>query len=675
MKKNYFLWTVCMALLSGYGLPQNTYVTGPAKVKVNPQTLVFFGDNLTITENASDEANVDNAGNIVVVGDYSNAHASSNASNFDAGKNFLNRYISDAVYGQLIVNDVKNAGFVGIEKLAINPANTDWGQFAIPFDYADAQEATQRLFGLNYFNSGDRYRNSMMVWNNLDKPQFDHLNNASQITPGQYVILNLTYSSPGILGLMQGGGNLQHFGKALNKPISVSFDRAYYPTEDWDEWKEHKNDYNERYKTYISDPLRDMNNDPDYGKYMYQFGNPYSSNITLAFIGLPEDGTNDDGNYFDDLRGVAQGDKVTWNMSSGSYNQTMIKATYDSSSKTWAGDADALIVQPFNPFIVIFNGDQGDNEFHFSDKLKTFSFFPTADLPVYTKKELPTTGWDTDMETDVTDRNMSATLGTANSMRSKFYQAKFSLYDEDGNPTGNRFFMVVSGNVKNGKPNDLEAEYNDFGDRTGFFLDQENVNGKPVQQAKRKMHINTIHLSYTNKPIPLFFNRERGDLNGYYLKADLFYGSIFNQLSMETNNFADGNSFFFYDRSKDVLLPVTTDFMYHVRPSQIQLSGSPYELYWNGGATTTKEALDGELEMLTEGSTIIYKDRDTHVVKFNSQWSSADVKVYDINGRNVLTHENADASNLLSLQLPVRGVYVVMITADTGEIYTQKIIK
>lgn len=666
MKNNYkLIWTVCIALFFGFSQGQEAYITGTAKVKVQPNTLFYFGDNLTVSSSVNGV--FENAGNVKVEGDYVNSVSGS------TGANFVSTWTDNTNYGQVIINQASASGYLSMEKGKIDPATYNWGQFAVPFVYADAQEAMQGLFGTNYSNGGNRYYASMMVWDNVSKPEFDHLNNASTISPISYVILNLTYNSANIKGLMTGPGKLQYYGRPANGLHSgVMNPSMYFPALNWDDWKNQLNSHNERYHTYIDDKARTAT-DPDYnlnfGKYYFQFGNPYTSNIDLAYIGLPNGGANyDDGVYFSNLLGVVKSTSATWTAGVGLNTSSLQVAKFDAVSGAWSGSADALIARPFEPFVVVLKDDEAVANFEFSDKLKTFSMIPGQLGSGYVFNKMAANGTEIDTDTDAVGSLSEVWTGA----RKRFYQLGLRLENQDGTPTENSVYVAVTSFTPNGVANDLEADYYDFGSRTGFYLDQENPTGLSVKNSVTKMHINAVNTDYINKPIPLFFNRASGDLNSYYLKADLFFQTIFNKLEEEAVNYADGNSFFFYDGANDVLLPVTTDFSYLITPHASNSKRPFYQLYWNGGPQLNKKEIGDEFAL---NSTIIYKDRDLHKVRFGESWDNAIVKVYDLTGRNIQSYSNVDASVEFNIELP-KGVYVVRLEeTNTGEVYTQKLIK
>src|SRR5690606_7988092 len=117
----------------------------------------------------------------------------------------------------------------------------------------------------------------------------------------------------------------------------------YFPGVSWEVWKEYKNDYNEKYRTYISDEVRRAESNPEYGRNHFQFGNPYTSNIDLSKLST-----------IPNLLGVSQISSTSWVYGSESETMTSsVKATYGGGS--WVGDPEALIVKPFEPFVVVLD--------------------------------------------------------------------------------------------------------------------------------------------------------------------------------------------------------------------------------------------------------------------------------------------------------------------------------
>jgi len=655
MKKFCFLFhLLCLAgFFSNHCFSQKAYITSTAPVKVKEATLVYFGGGLTLKNEVNVPDVVVNEGNIIIKDSYENSGIAAGAE----GRNFVSTWTDDSHYGQVIIDqEVNTTSKLTMEKPPISSADFSWGQFAIPYDFATPQAAMQSLFGKNYSNGANRYYASMMKWDNLQKPEFDQLNSTGtgaggNLHPGDYVILNLTYYSANIRGVMEDatGGNLRYAGIPTNgtHPVSFNVVNNYEPnTVPWSIWKDHKNSYNEKYSTYIFDEVRQSNVD-DYGRYYFQFGNPYTSNIDLSSII----------SQMTDLVAISRMNSADWEDGTGGSvgDRSSVRATRDGAN--WSGSPDALIVRPFETFVIGLdrNTEMTQGTFTFNDDMKTFSSTSKAD------------------EDGLFGKMIGNSVMEATSARSTFYQLRLKLYNSDDQYTRNEVYVVVMppASVQNGVPEKLESEYADFNGRTGFYLAQENADGSEVTTSDRKLYINAVNFKYASKPIQLFFNRKANDYEGYYVKADLFYRDIFHKLDPEDVNFYGNNSFYFYDKFEDVLLPITTDFSYYIEISDEPVD-TRYQVFWNGGPQQNKAAMGSD--ELTSSETIIYKDHDTHKIRFNKEWSSADIKVYDLTGKNILTHEGVKTDVDFELKLPQKGVYVVKIESNTGGFYTQKII-
>jgi hypothetical protein len=502
----------------------------------------------------------------------------------------------------------------------------------------------------------------MMVWDNLGKPEFDHKKGTDVHNPTDYVILNLTYYSAGLKQKMEDALNssslFTYSGRPANATYTAQFKPGiYYPADPWYVWAYYTNSYNEQYYTYLGDQMRDYYTDwQNFAKYYFEFGNPYTSNIDLSDIGLAGE------HQVEDLMSVSRIIGTTMGLVDEEENQYNMSNTIHATwaGGVWSGNPEALIVPPFETFIIGLDSTATNNsptvskEFKFDDSLKTFDYPPN----------------------DIQDFNddfgkiapINYYFNTFS--RDNFFQLRLKLYDENDDYTGNEVYAVVKKNIQNGTPNKLESEYSDFGERTGFYFAQENADGSEVESSTRKMYINAVGFTYASKPIQLFFNRKSGDYNGYYVKADLFYQTIFNKLKLPIENFGGGNSFYFYDKFEDVLLPITTDFSYY-----IELSDNPvenrYQVFWNGGPmSNSKMSANDELN----DQTLIYKDHDTYKIRFNKNWNAAQIKLYDLSGKVLQTYENVKTDVDFEFELPGAGVFVVKLVSEKGEIYTQKLI-
>lgn len=671
--KKFYLSIIYLGLLSGTLYSQDTYVTGIAPIKVQPGTLFYHGGNFTVNSTVTPASVITNDGNIKINGNFNNS-----AANSGNGANFVNRWLSEDSYGQVIINQSRSSnGRLTMEKESIDPGTFTWGQFAIPYQFTTARQAFETIFpGLTY-REGSRYNHSIMTWDNKTRPEYDHIDDQAALKPWDYVLLNLVNDAALIDRMEDGEAILKYAGTPANAAHSALYRPALYPaiTIPWSTWKNNKNYYNEKYSSYIDEHIR-VPQSQHHGRYYFQFGNPYTSNIDLSFIGTDATPGDTDNVFVQNLMGVVKVTGTGWNPNTGIVSPIAIRAIW--SGTQWGGDPDALVIKPFEAFYIGLKSESttltADRFFNFNDGLKTFRMVPA--LTPGTDPGSPSSGKTAgdeifDEEVDSEGRANNASLSAvANSARTSFYQLGLNLYTEDEVKTGNTVYVIVDTNSQTGTAQPIESDYTDL--TTGFFLTQEKADGSEITTPNGVLQINAVHPKYIAKPIQLFFKKEAQDMNGYYLKSELFFKNIFNKLKVEDMNYADGNSFFFYDKAQDVLLPITTDFSYYIERAE-ELQNSRYVVYWNGGPVTTSQKLETSDELA--GLTQVYKDGNTHKIRFNESWESADISVYDLAGRSIFSDKGVKTDVDYVLNLPKTMAYVVKIQSNTGETVTQKIIK
>ncbi|MBO6213772.1 hypothetical protein [Algoriella sp.] len=429
MKKNLLALFALGALYSTNA--QTVYVKDKATVAVKSNTLLYMGNGMELASSTPatiiNEGNIQINLSDLLPGFTSSTvpantpptdtpHYFKNFNNdgttHNDGSNFVNTYTDATHYGQLMFTlakgnkDPNNSsdnnrilGKVTMEQPYANPANFNWLPIALPFNgptgivsqtVQDFYTATFNLPFLRYTDtSKSRYSSSMLLWDDKDfyyATMFAD-NPLLAVTNQRVFILNLwdnalanTFTAnTGTAARIQYKG--YPFGDA-SRPVKLNTiagnstnpfweDRGakYTPTEPWSVWSERKNPANERYKTFIGDSF--VTYDPTsikYGKWLINFGNPFTHNIDLAAAfaqnsaGFPEN-----------LLAIQKvGTQVKWVKGTGNTTPTQasLKASVTDNStsatplaknpdiinKKWMGDANALIVKPFE--IVTFKLDR-----------------------------------------------------------------------------------------------------------------------------------------------------------------------------------------------------------------------------------------------------------------------------------------------------------------------------
>lgn len=673
MKKNYLCFFAFSIVFTAAGIlhGQNTYVTGAAKVKVESNTLFYHGGSFNVVNEAAGTANtIINEGNIQIVGGYTNTATTANASvaEFDKGNNFVNVWNGVDSYGQVIIEDgATSTGYLTMQKNPIDTDAFDLGQFAIPFQYGtyNSEDAFKFLFGSAIPYVGDcgvnvncgttRYAQSLLSWDNVEY-ESDAEPTGESVNSTKYYYLNFTSNGTGLKNIMDShsSSNTPLSYKGIPTPNSVTLamsiaNHPYTATSQWNAsgcsgeggencWSRKRNNYNERLESYIDDAfvnIADVGaNQTTYGKYGFQYGNPFTSNLDLSGLTLPN------------LRGVYKYSDVTTTEENGGQGTTAVESQFVKATRTgagqWTGSAEALIVKPFEGFGLHLNDDTGGS-LTIGDAEKTFAMTPSG---------------------SVSPRLVN-----------DFHQLGLYLVknDELGTPTGNHLFIVAMAEGVTGEKQEYESDYSgSINEDTGFFTTTTGFYG--LQESADEivtdftpLYINAINSNdYVAKPINIVFNRNTE--GSFKLKGDLYEGNIFNKLT--EGGFQNDNKFYFHDTVEDVLMEIDSNFEYLIG-NDVESSFDRFVVYWNG--YPEEDDTMGTADLISS-RTIVFKHGSEYKVRFNDQWNSANLTVYDISGRVIYTANSINTTHDHVLGIKQPGVYVVKSQSEKGETELQKII-
>lgn len=617
MKKNLLIAALVIPLLSVSA--QWTQTGGTVVVK--PNTLHYITGDYVVSD-----GNSLNEGNVNVRSDFA----------VDAGgAEFRNVWTDAQNYGQLIINDASTSTGVMIGEFK----NTEHTQFynqplGIPFIGITALQAAEQaqipnLYWANHpadgtFNN-QRWRNAINVWDNenyaiRDLREDDEI--GTDYEPYRYYSLN-QLSDELEIRLSEYAGtpaNASYNIALANYTISPGSESSVNSYS--------RNIFGEMLGTYLKDPFVEMDysdwstpgrvlKPAGFGENLFYFGNPYTSNISLApsLIGGPVVGVQQrGGTYFDP------------NTNQGNSNLTLSSqdhiATWDGSN--WAGDVKALEVRPFHTFIIKTNGEF--NTLNINETNKTFDL--VNDAPFFI------------------DRSVSAPL----------YQLKMELSQDD--QYIDRTYIVASSNFEAAAQAGNEAYRTDLNNQTdAIYTLQENEDGSVNQELiANKTYINGINQdSYVAKPIMLVHQvTEPGD---FTFKGVLSAGVL-----------NSNNEFYLEDNETGQFHNITADFTYDFTATES--STDRFRIYWNG----IPEQLSVK-DMNLIANSVVYKDADLFKVRFAEDWNKADVYVYNLMGQ--LIHSAKQVNTSADYVLPLRGqtaAYIIKAVGDNGNTMTQKII-
>lgn len=640
MKKNLFL----IAAFSGFVFSQaqvaTAFVKGNTKVKVKQNTLFYVGGDVKVG-NYTNNDKVSNEGNIRVTGNFINQNTASDGRN---GKNFVNEYVkgsqgSQSHYGQLIIDnsiDDKVRGRIQGDlqlatTFAYHPISLPFSEYTVKDLVRDAFDLANATFPGSTSNNGsydkNRFKNPVFLWNNTDFT-FDHLAEGYVLEAGKYYAVNTQFQSE--LNAKRDGVT-NYYGTPMAKDISFQVSGYEVPN------KMDKNKWGELYGTYISDftlampegwntNFRESNNvvnDKNFGNNIFWFGNPYTSNISLA-----------KSSFVEGIIAISQPTQNEYDFKSrkGEARGTNGNLGYTADG---TGDASAIAVRPYHTFVVKANLAKGQTKtFTFKQDMKTFEF------------------------SSATAPNMVLKRGDNTPV---VYQAGMDIYDAEGNDTNSRFY-VVAGDIyeAENKGKGIELNNINFDDALlGAYTLQEKEDGSVAENlAQNRVYINGVNFDYVGKPIQVVFNAPEAGKFSFKTRLNE---------TLENSKY----NFYFEDKKEGVVKKVTPDFEYSFTANGKETDR--FVMYW---MQTPSQLAPKEIEEVRTPQTIVFKDFDTHKVRFDSDWKSADVYVYSINGQLLYADKKVNTQNDYTLKLGnSTGVYVVKAVADNGEEVTKKIIK
>lgn len=648
------LFTVVMAY------SQKTWVTGTAKVYVAPKTLFYHGSGLEVKDNT---ALFKNKGNTKVWG--GDFKVANNASNnqfqslyTDNGGTSTNGVPATTGYGQLIVkNGIAVAGNSMIQRgIGLSSTFTTYVQSGFPFQTLTA--ANLATYSGYTFADAARATHTLFVWNNA-KIQWDRVMAADVLSAEKYYIVK---NAAGYAGY-NAATTIDHKGPVNNLNATVAFGvvgASGIPTGDISALTR-RNEYNERYITYVDDPFQSTKTATDWGRNMVQLGNPYTSNIDLSYIGLSETATVNgvalnDGNAISNIKGVYKYSGNVQTSSTTAYNYSTshysaITSDPGASGQFVAGDANILLVRPYEGFIIKLDNNTATN-FSFNDGLKTFNYNARV------KDNAAGTG-----------TSAYRTGGNA------FYQVAMTLL-KDNTTALNTAYVVANNNVTNGYGGALEAELLDLSSNTGIYTKQEVATGTGEDAAYTgiKYLINQVNTSYLGTPIPVHFQVNAADA-GSTFKIVFNLDETLRRLdaTTETNFSNSAARYYFRDNQTNQVFLINAGTEYTF--TQSASTGERFQLFYGEPSTMGNEEIPNDLA----NSTVVYETEDSsHAIRFNPSWNKANVAVYTAVGQVVYTKKDINAENdfVLPLNNANTTVYVIQIeNAETHEVITKKIVK
>ena len=686
---------------------QTTYVGSDAKFFVSTGASVYSKGDFMIDSNM--EKSVENNGNISIDGNYVKGDNNTN----NEGKEFVNVYTDRVNYGQVIIKSKKDAtARMTVERLA--PPRTYFdGSYEMSFPYVDSVKYLMHSFGKNESDfkgycpknapCPDRYKMTLTKWDN-NRLHHDAVEKGDSFKAGDIYNLNLRENdmkqvAKGTISY-KGTPSGKAYDREEIKGIITPFEGKVnsdgvnlFSEAKYNDWKVMRNPYLEKYESYLG---YTKTASKIYGKNIYRFGNPYTSNIDLSELDKATQTSNlgkswlkidFGGGVFRSL--IEYADPVDNSGSYGLKDFTILKRMDDydddwtrkkgtitvrssyyaarlNDAGVWEGAEEALIIRPTETFQLYFPAISLANAFdndrilavnvNFEDRHKTFSHSPIATVTTKTNADLNIPG----LKTNSVSGLRTASVGKIRKEVPNFHQLKISLV-QDNQQLGNPVFLVGADYKK--------EEGQASGNSNAVFL--YGVKDNEIEYRSKKEFNGFNSLSYVGKPLGVGFNHlTKGQT--YRLLFGLYEGNIFNQVDKTSE-------FFLKDTKTNEVTQIDPKKEYtFIADEDVE---KRFVIYWKALPQAKKddkeknpEALPNLNTLASSHKTIIYEDAGKGRIRFENISKTADIQIYNVAGKLVSSISNVTTETDYAVNVSSVGMYMVKVTYQNGEVRILKFI-
>lgn len=644
-----------------------------AVMHIGKDALVYNGGGMKIVGSGL----VQNHGNVMLVGSSTDKFSTVTTSNVDKAEgstvvNFINKINETGAYasvntpanpsvytyGQLYISGLTQGNITGIvDQEYRNVKHGDYQQLGVPFFNKTFSTFSTEL-GKTFVNSR-RTKNEMLVWNN-PKAEFDDVDVNSKTTSDatryySFGSLNLDTSSK--VYTIKGRPYAEENTPAVtlvNGGASANFGNG----------GDNLNSYGGRYNSYLQDAFSvGFGEQPftgNYGKNLYQFSNPFLTNLDLRNIAFTEPASTGDDNNLSNIYGIrldVSGVQYNPNAGGGSTSIKFVTFVGAGTPSTPVGDVDYLIVRPMGTFVIKMKDNTMAQTLNFT-KLRRFGYIPRSGSTNYTVSAAKIT----DPGTAVmrTAASKKTTSGTASSVK----QLGVIGLDASGNEIA-RTYYVVYPNAVDGHPNTATAQVQSTVSELVTFEEDPTAGGYDNNYLGYSLYINEANeTSFQGKPIPLAIYNP----NIKKLKFEIRENAEL--LESPTSVLSSGISFY-YKIDNGELITVTQGKEVAV---SVPAGGADASLYY--GAPTEGTLSTGKVKIPSKTRVVFNPQIDNYLIKFDPVWKKANIVIYDMSGKIVKSYNNVNATSDFIIDLPKGNMmYIVTAVADTGEKMNSKIIR
>lgn len=549
-------------------------------------------------------------------------------------------------YGQLYITGIPQAKLTGVVNQEFASVNHgSYQQIGIPF--FDKSFASLSEFGKT-FNTTRWSQNEVLVWNNANTV-FD---NATSVNIGSNTRPAYSYYIMGAGGASSAWATsgLGTVRTLVGRPVSdqenfqVTLSGAG-STVNYGYQGNALNAYNEKYNTYLGDYFAYSRNNiwdgNDFGKNLYFFSNPYLTNLDLNNLI-----NSSDSNYISNLYGIrfeptAGGTTYVTGQGGSAIGFKWVTR----SGSTWTGDTEYLNVRPFGSFVIKLNNNTASPApvLNFAN-LRRFNYHSRA----FTTTNTVTAG-----------KN-----GSNGSVSESVKQLAVVGLDANGNELVRTYFVVSPNSITGHSVNATTQAANSNTYDLGTYEEHPVTGGyDPTYQNSYWLYINEANDSFQGKPIKMVRYTSNISQFKFYIKENGV------PIPVGTHPLSTGIGFYF--KGPDgVVKPLSQQQVLAATGNAEQ----EYDLYY--GAPNSAVLATTETATSPTRTMVVYNPPiDDYIIRFDPKWKKADIQVFDMSGKLIISEKNINASSdyTIKLQKGLKAVYVVKVISDKGEIVQTKI--
>lgn len=625
------------------------HVDTNANMYVSEGTLVYSGGGVQTRGNGL----LDVHGNVMVVGTAGDAFKTIDAGGGDKtdGGNIILRLntptaTDDAsTYGQLYVDGLSQGQITGVVSKEFRTKKHGDGNFyqqvGLPF-FGKTMSTLSTELGKT-FGTVRRSKNEILKWNNTAAIA-DHYPDLSLTTSdaSAYYMLGSTNNNldtSSALHTLNGRPYAAFAGATtLQNAGNVSFGTGGNAL----------NGYNERYNTYLQDQF-EVSIVPwgnTYGKNIYQYGNPFLTNLDLSRIGYAEAGGTGgigDGNNINNIWGVRYDPgTVTVGSQGNAYSSGALIQTYTNPGGVPVGDI-GMIIKPMQTFVL---------------KLRD-NVSQTLDFNTLRR-------FNQTVRAETTDYSVTAARNGSKSIEGTVKQLGVIGLDANGNEVA-RTYYVVSPNFTTGHQTSIATTVQATStseNMIGTFEEALNGGYDTNYTGQYWLYINEANESnFAGKNVKLV-NYKTDKVKSY--KFEIRENG---QLVPAGTHLLSAGIGFYYKASNGTVQQAKQG---GIAPNAV----SSYDLYY--GEPSNVVLATKENAATPSRTMVVYNPEITnYIVRFDPNWKKADIEVYDMSGKLVISKKAVDASRdfVIELNGAIKNSYIVKIVSDKGETVNTKILK